>query len=508
MQNFRVMKLLKQAYTSSALLLLLLTSYSCSDFLEQEPGSKTSITEQLSNKAGALEALAGVYRDLEANVRSATFSMYGDYLGGNITFTPRANGSNVGVIITPFIIENVYSFQDQAMESDMESFYDGSYDIINQCNLILEFINEIPDASEEEKNQISAEALTIRAYSHFLLSTVYSQNYGFTTDASHLGIVYNTSTLTSGSIPYPSRETVAENYSLIENDLNEALNLYTNNSALNEGPSYSYFNEYSTKALMARFYLYKTDWDNAFAMADDVIKNSGISLTPLPAYVAQWEEPNAPLTETLLEFSIPRDDEGNGSAGMSLYFGYNYDSNSGTLLYNQYVGSTDLVDLFEPQDNRLELFEQFNIPTFVRVEEDQNIYEDLPYYFTNKFQDNAGYIASRLSEMYLIRAEASFRNNLLNDAQNDINIIRARANASLLTDTSNLEDAILLERRKELCFEGHLFFDLVRNKKNIRRDAGCLASICDLDYPSPKFVAPIPQSNLNLNSNLEQNESY
>jgi hypothetical protein len=44
----------------------------------------------------------------------------------------------------------------------------------------------------------------------------------------------------------------------------------------------------------------------------------------------------------------------------------------------------------------------------------------------------------------------------LETAKNDI--IRARANATPLNHTTdNLEQALLLERRKELCFEGHLF---------------------------------------------------
>jgi hypothetical protein len=72
--------------------------------------------------------------------------------------------------------------------------------------------------------------------------------------------------------------------------------------------------------------------------------------------------------------------------------------------------------------------------------------------------------------------------------------------------TDNLEQALLLERRKELCFEG-IYFDLARKNKSVSRNDGCLSLNCRLEYPFPKFV-PIPRKNINLNSNLQQNESY
>ena len=78
----------------------------------------------------------------------------------------------------------------------------------------------------------------------------------------------------------------------------------------------------------------------------------------------------------------------------------------------------------------------------------------------------------------------------------------------MLLDTANLEDALLLERRKELCFESHYFFDLSRRQKDIVRNDGCISQTCTLRYPSPKYILPIPQANIDLNTNLKQNESY
>ena len=492
MLNFNKMKYSKYI----ALFFLILSLQSCSDFLEQEPGTKTSIDELLENKKGVLTALTGLYSELEANVRGERFAVYADLQGGNLKFTPTATGSNRGQITPATNTQKVYSFEDDALVSDFSTFYNEGYDVINQANLILEFTPSLSDATEVEKKQIMAEAMTIRAYMHFLLSLVYSQDYGYTADASHLGIVYVTKSIKKG-LEYPARETAADTYNLIVNDLKTAISNYSDESLL-KGPSYSLFSRNSAKALLARVYLHKKDWINAYETANDVITNSGIKLVEKDNYLAEWAKTDLPVSEILLEFSIPRDSEGSAGSSMASYFGY-----TSATIYNKYVASNDLVNLYENSDLRKQLFLTQPLQTLVN-----GVLAPVNYNFTRKFQNNAGYVAFRLSEMYLIRAEAAYETNRADIAMEDINIIRARANAALLTSTVNLKDNILLERRKEFCFEGHLFFDLVRNHKNISRNDGCISTSCSVTYPSLKFVLPIPTFNTNLNPNLQQNDSY
>lgn len=492
MQNFKKMKYSK--YLS--LFFLILSLQSCSDFLEQEPGTQTSIDELLQNKTGVLQALTGLYSELEGNIRPERFAVYADLQGGNIKFAPTATGSLKGQISTPSNIEELYSFEDVALTSNFQTFYDSSYDLINQANLILEYTPALTDATDAEKNQIKAEALAIRAYAHFLLSLVYSQDYKYTTDASHLGIVYSTESIKAG-VQYPARKTAAETYSLIITDLQTAIANYSENSLL-EGAAYSFFNQKNTKALLARVYLQKGDWENAYETANDVITNSGVTLTSKESLVAEWEKPDLPISEVLLEFTIRKDNEGNVSSSMSQVFGYSTDLN-----FQKYTASNDLVNLYESTDLRKQLF--LVKPLFTLVE---GVQTNVNFNFTKKYQDNAGYVAFRLSEMYLIRAEAALETNRFDVAMADINTIRARANATLLTDTTDLKENIFLERRKELCFEGFLFFDIARNHKDVSRNDGCLANVCSLTYPSLKYVLPIPTYNTNLNPNLQQNDSY
>lgn len=470
---------------------------SCSDFLEQEPGNQTSITELLSTKNGVLAALNGTYTSLEASVREERFAIYADLQGGNIKFTPIATGSNRGNLLIPFRIENVYSFQDQAIGSDFGIFYQQLYAVINQANLILAFVDSLNDATASEINQIKAEALSIRAYSHFLLTLVYSQNYSFTANASHLGIVYNQTTLTQSGVTFPSRETAENTYNFIIQDIQEALSLYTSESAL-DGPFQTYFNQHNSKAILARVYLNKNDWQNAFDTALEVINTSGVSLTSQENYLSEWENSAVPMTEMLLQLSIPRDSGGNAGGSLSQHFGYQTETSFGN-----YVATSDLISLYESFDIRSQMFLEQLLATNSNGE-----LVDINYYFTRKFQNTPPYPVVRLSEMYLIASEAAFRLNRIDDALNYLNNIRSRANASLISNSANLLDDILNERRREFAFEGHYFFDLGRNQRSIFRNDGCLASTCNLNYPSPKYVLPIPQENINLNSNLQQNESY
>ena len=129
----------------------MLSLQSCSDFLEQEPGTQTSIDELLKNKTGVLQALTGLYSEVDGNVRPEIYAVYADLQGGNIKFTPIATGSLKGQITTPSLIEQAYSFNDVAINSNYKSFYDSSYDIINQANLILEYTPDLTDATIAEK---------------------------------------------------------------------------------------------------------------------------------------------------------------------------------------------------------------------------------------------------------------------------------------------------------------------------------------------------------------------
>ena len=98
-------------------------------------------------------------------------------------------------------------------------------------------------------------------------------------------------------------------------------------------------------------------------------------------------------------------------------------------------------------------------------------------YYNTKFsyQDGMAMLTSpvflRWGEVVLNRAEAEAKLGQDGKALDDVNIIRTRAGIPALTSGdvaalgySSMLDLVLDERRMELCFEGHRFFDVFRNK--------------------------------------------
>ena len=139
--------------------------------------------------------------------------------------------------------------------------------------------------------------------------------------------------------------------------------------------------------------------------------------------------------------------------------------------------------------------------------------------WTLKFNSYGGSIGEdnipiiRLSELYLNRAEAlaelgGAANE--NSALEDLNAIRNRAGlADASSSGTALVQDILNERRIELAFEGHRFFDLKRRGLDIPKGNtvdDCVT--CTIPYSDYRVVAAIQQAELDVNPNLVNNPGY
>jgi starch-binding outer membrane protein, SusD/RagB family len=140
------------------------------------------------------------------------------------------------------------------------------------------------------------------------------------------------------------------------------------------------------------------------------------------------------------------------------------------------------------------------------------------FYFTKKYSAGAAEATPvkllRLSELYLIRAEAAAERATpdFTVANADLNTIMKRADASAVTvrytDKATLVNAIMLERRKELAFEGNLLFDLVRKKIALTRTDCTATPNCNLPADDYRLVMPFPFMTISANRNVVQNEGY
>lgn len=452
---------------------------SCSDFLEVQPVGKTTIPVFFSDMDGVRAALPGAYSAM-FGYYSSEFYKYPDVAG---------NMLSLKTITTDGDMVNEYNF---ISEPDDEAgavgyIWKKIFEAMANVNNILQYqpslLEKFPKYSDE-LTRIKAEALFLRALCHFDVCRVYAQPYNYTTDASHNGIPVLLKT--PGADDNIARSSVKDVYAQIIKDLKESEIAF---GRVEMKDAY-HASKLSAQALLARVYLYMEDWENAIKYSNIVIEE--IPLAYGDDYMAMFN---------------------NNIAGEEAIFRLNGTLKSSSLskFYNKLtpvaVASDTLIKLFDdPRDIRLFLFEK---------EQGNSNYVTLKYNITASVSEKDKHydpFVLRTSEMYLISAEANLNMNNLHKAATDLKILIARnLNTDIAgitlpeTDKDALTSILRKERAKELCFEGHQFFDITRWKQDLIRSASSNSNIKFLPYPNDRFVLPIPQAELEANTNMVGN---
>ena len=125
-------------------------------------------------------------------------------------------------------------------------------------------------------------------------------------------------------------------------------------------------------------------------------------------------------------------------------------------------------------------------------------------------------IKLRLADILLLKAEAHAALGQVQEAATLVNQVRTRVKLAPIATTLSQEamkEAVLKERRLELAFEGHRWFDLVRNDAAIstmntlnNRDSSRLKQMYPLNEQT--ILYPVPQVERNKNIKLTQNPGY
>jgi hypothetical protein len=386
--------------------------------------------------------------------------------------------------------------------------WSAGYAAIARANRGLDNIDAAVVGDDKAK-QFLAECKFVRAIAHFYLVNYYAQGYNFTADASHLGVAYITKSYTSndpeGNVP---RTSVKSNYDNIIKDLTEALTDLPTAYADVE-LSKTRATKGAAAALLSRVYLYKEDWTNAKTMAGRVINGEfgAYALNADPDGV--FGPGNYTTAETI--FSIPNSANDNPNTNNALPQHY-YETGRGDLTVSQLFTSTTSNPYFLADDKRRDLILSNTLPA------------NSGNFYTAKYPDVAtrGDWAPviRYAEVLLNYAEATARlaAGVDADALAKLNMVRNRALANQTTQAytaasfaskQELLNAILGERRIELAFEGHRYFDLKRTKQNISRIDSDRTTVITVAYGSDKYILPIPQAEVDKSQKvLQQNPGY
>lgn len=372
----------------------------------------------------------------------------------------------------------------EANDGYASSMWDDFYRIIAQTSIIIREAGEVEylPSRVEDANHHIGEAYALRAMSLLYLQEFFAQPYNFTADASHPGVLLPDFAVVGGErIVEPPRSTTEQVYTQIVNDLTTAIDLMSNQG----GPKRLTLD--AARSLLARTYLNMEMWEGARDMANEVIKNH--DLVGTDAYVESFGMDSNPETIFTVANTLT-DNSGSNSIG---YFYLGYEDAFAT---EDFINSLDENDVRRGLYPFSEEYGNYMIEKFPRFsDQDDNIQ------------------VIRLSELYLIKAEAHARLNETGEAQDALDEVRQRANPTAAETTATgdeLIEAILEERRKELAFEGRRLFDLTRTGTTFtkfRQDAEDLI----IDAPANKTILPIPLSEINRNPNItpaDQNAGY
>jgi hypothetical protein len=463
-------KILRMAW----LLPVAMLGYACSD-LALDPRQSVADNAYFGSIGDFRAAAIGLYDQIQLS----------DWYGRSLPLMAEIMGEDVKQAASANRYQEFADFEGQVVTGhDYETeLWAEAYEGINMANQMINANFEPPAGVATEFDQILGEAYAVRALAHFDLVKMYAQHYTFTAAASHPGVPI---VLESDVTALPARNTVAEVYDQIISDFNTAISLMTQTR---DGP-YMFTRE-AAQALMSRIYLYMEDYGNARTMADAVINSGKYSLVSAQSYLTQFVDGGS--SEAILEIGFSETDR-NGSDA----FGYMYIADG----YGDYLPAKDLLDLYDPADIRAGMFAV-----------DPLLSGNYASHRVNKFPtatgtDNIPII--RLSEVYLNRAEANAQLGNDGPAQDDLDLIRQRAlpTAPDVTATGQaLINEILVERRKELGYEGHGVLDITRNRRDVVRD-DCTGDVCTYTYPGNFFVLPIPQEEMDANPNMTQNTGY
>lgn len=472
------------------LLFFLFAATSCKkDFLDPK-NTNTFNRQSYVNSLSTMEHFSnGIQLMLDRDLQRSCGVGYGDIIADNLKPASAANpGMHAHYAWSQKASESIegsVALESTAMNGEWKS----GYLDIRACNFVIEDIDKYRNENPARADKMKGQAYAIRAMVHLKLVNIFAQTYSFTPDAGHIGIPYiTTSDIT---VPY-TRQSVSEVYSHIINDLQEAIKLMPPGI-----PDARFMNQSAAKALLARIYLFKGDYELARRTALEVTTAHPL-MTIAQGYPDKLYDyvGNSP-TETLYQLTPTFSDVIITSFAGNLFRGF-----SAT-----FRPTKDIVNMIRenPHDIRnnwlLPDGVNFIVAKYPMGITGLHLIKTSDYYHT----------VLRSSEMFLTVAEAAFNTHDENTARQYLNAIRKRADPASPDVTAigeALRDSIYKERRKELAFEGGRMYDLQRWHKGVQRmDLMQGSSAASLPYPGNKAIAPIPMQDVRIGG-LSQNKDY
>jgi hypothetical protein len=358
----------------------------------------------------------------------------------------------------------------------VDYYWDIQYNVVMECNTVMNYIASVEDADLAE--QFEGEARFGRALSHFNLVRLF-------------GDIPIVDAIISPDEAYDVvRDDVDDVYTFIVSDLTTAISYLPSRDEVAEGRA----TVGAARTLLAKVYLTMGNYTDAKTQLEAVINSSDYALMDNYNDVF-YSELNDEIIFAIQYISDDSDDSQAFSYEMT-----NLGSKSGlNFPTDDFIASVDVTD-----GRYSTLF----------TEMDTDEWECGKFISSSSSSEMAGndWIVLRYADVLLMYVEAVMAGGSSTSDATAVSYyqaIRERAGFDVSSITSVTSDELLDERRVELAFENHRLFDLIRfDVADEVMSAFSVTEEADFNYDSDMLLLPIPQSELNMNDNMEQNPGY
>ena len=470
-----------------SLVVALLTLVSCSeDFLNLTPQYYPNDATFFKTQEQFTQAVNGAYSALRG-VSARQGYLMGEMRSDNTHYTRYKADRGLHILYRENIADFVVDDQNQWTNEMYYACYTG----ISRANTILNRI-EGTTFPDDFKNKTIGEAKFIRAFMYFQLVQCYGD------------VPLHLEEVTGADNAFLPRSSVNDIYTAIVDDVKDAIEKlptvkFPQNGAATKG---------AAKMLYA--YVLMTKPDRDYATAETQLKdimNMGYEL--LPNYADIPKTTNAEIITGVPDCST------------LLTGGWN-------------VPTPEMIASYEPGDLRvdpsiavavgtLDAANALVVADVLKVGDPKINDYPVNYPFINKYRHAHSKIENtddnwpvyRYADCLLLLAECLVEQGRAGDAAPYVNQVRARAGLPAVT-TINAE-VVANERRHELAFENHRWYDLLRTGKAIEvmTAYGKYIKTIDTELPErtyqikPEYLLyPIPYNELQLNDQLKQNPGY
>lgn len=455
---------------------LLIVTQSCREEFLNEPKPTDVVTEDVvyGSFDGAMAHIAGIRR-----LARAQFTATDSGNDGSMFFA-RENKGNISINAGSWFS---FDYENDNREPNYRRTtftWEFPYFIINQVNAFIEGVNNSTALSQEEKDTLLGQALTMRAFYYFQLSLEFQHTYTFDPSLPAPPIYTK-----SGSLEGHPMSTMEEMYKLITDDLERAISIGSM-----ERDNKSYFNKAVSYAVAARVYLVMGNWSKAQDYAHKAYGGDVNAVLAPQLYTEGFDDMTNP--EWLL--ADPQTSDQSTYYYLAPHGFYTMEQSA----YNNTFINKSFVALFSSTD--------------VRNQFKQTGLTDYRQWYTTKFDFSfdADYALIRYPEMILIEAECMFKNGNPSGAHDLLYKLQKNRDPQAVKSSNTgqaLYEEILTERKKELYGEiGVEWFDAKRLQRGLPRDPWHRVNMAnDPMMPNDKrFYLKIPLKEIEANPNIPE----